>query len=430
MKDPSKLDPKLTAFYTSCTDVATIDSKDAKQQLSYYMQYIDANIDGATSWDSTFYFTGMLHSLKMNALFSTGVEIDAKEPTNYLFQLSQGGLQLPDRSFYMGSEAAALLAQYQTHIANMFNLLNLPGDNTKRAAQVIEVEKLIAQISADNADLRDPYKTYNRMNSADLGKLCPSVTWSKYFQRATPKTPEKVNVKVPAFFKAFSDLLAPKGPITTTHIANYFRFVILHEVATYLAAPFRNENFDFFGKVIDGSKAERERTDICIDSTDDSIGFLLSKYYVAAVFPTESKTLAKKLIEDVEESVKLTLNTTSWMEPVTRQKAIVKLSLFTEMIGYPDVWPAYTTLSLHSDNYFDNKVSSRYYSYNQTIAKLGQPIDHGDWQMTPETVNAYYEPTLNQMVFPAAILQAPFFDKNYPSAMNHGGIGMVMSHEA
>jgi putative endopeptidase len=211
--------------------------------------------------------------------------------------------------------------------------------------------------------------------------------------------------------------------------SNYLRWVVLHEVVDYLAAAFRHENFNFFGKVIDGSKAERARTDICIDSTDESIGFLLSQYYVNAVFPAESKQIAKKLIEDVETSVKITLNQSEWMESVTKQKALVKLSLFTEMIGYPDNWPKYE-FSISANNYFNNKLAARSYSYNETVSKPGKPVDHSEWEMTPETVNAYYEPTLNDIVFPAAILQAPFFDKMYPSSMNYGAIGMVMSHEA
>jgi putative endopeptidase len=218
LADPSKLDPKLTAFYQSCTDLKTIDSQDATKQLSYYLSFIDQNIDGATTWDSTFYFTGLIHTLKMNALFSTGVEIDAKEPANYLFQLTQGGLQLPDRSFYLGSESADLLKQYQKHISTMFTLLKIQGDNDKRAAQVIEVEKLIAQISADNADLRDPFKTYNKVATNDLKKLAPNVAWTRYLSGAHVNA-ATVNVKVPTFFKAFSDLFASGGPITTTHVA-------------------------------------------------------------------------------------------------------------------------------------------------------------------------------------------------------------------
>lgn len=428
LSDPSKLDPKLTDFYQSCMDEKTIDSKDATQQLATFNHYIDQNIDGATSWDSTFFFTGMIHRLKMNALFSYGVEIDAKEPSKYLYQLSQGGLQLPDRSFYLGSESQALLDQYKTHISKMFTLLKIPGDNDKRAAQVIEVEKLIAQISSTNADLRDPFKTYNKISTADLMKLSPNVLWARYLQSAQVNV-VNVNVKVPSFFKAFSDLLAPIGPVTTSHMANYLRWVVLHEVVDYLPALFRHENFNFFGKIVDGSKAERARVDICIDSTDESIGFLLSQYYVAKVFPGESKQKAKALIEDIETSVKNILSDAPWMQQVTKDKALIKLSLFTEMIGYPDNWPKYDGLRIKVNDYFENKIQSRYFSYNNTISKLPNPVDHGEWEMTPETVNAYYEPTLNDIVFPAAILQAPFFNKDYPLSMNLGAIGMVMSHE-
>ncbi|KAL0477678.1 endothelin-converting enzyme [Acrasis kona] len=435
VKNPEKMDPKLRDFWKSCTDVETIDKTDAKESLSFLTDFIDKISEKKLDWQTTLGFIGVLHALRMNALFSIGLEIDPKNPSKYLLQLSQGGLSLPDRSMYLekDKETIQVLEKYQVHIANMLKLYGATDASAQQQAiEVLQVEKALANISITNAELRDPFKTYNKVELKDLDRMFPTINWLEYFSAAEIEQFKEANVKVPTFFQSLDQLLSPKGFITNSHLSSYLRWVVLHEAADYLPKPFRDENFEFFGRVVAGSKGIKERTELCLESTDESLGFLLSQEYVKKAFTGDSKKKALELLTQVETSVGQILNETEWMDSETRKKATVKLSLFSQMIGYPDEWPKYTqTIKPHT--YLGNKLHSRNQAHRQQVAsKVGDHVvvDRKEWQMTPETVNAYYDPTTNGMVFPAAILQSPFFDVEEPYAMNAGSIGMVMSHEA
>jgi len=263
IKNPEKLDPKLRDFWNSCINVEAIDKIDVKKSLSFFMDFIDEEVEKKWDRESTFAFIGILHSLRMNSLFSIGMEIDPKNPERYLLQLSQGGLTLPDRSLYLNDdkEGKDLLVQYEQHIVNMLKLQGLSATKAaKSATEVIQLEKALAKISISNADLRDPFKTYNKIDQSQLRELFPSANWLGYFVSAGMTGVDIVNVKVPTFFKQLSDLFKKDGFITPSMMASYLRWVVLHEVADYLPKSFRDENFEFFGKVIDGSKSQPDRT--------------------------------------------------------------------------------------------------------------------------------------------------------------------------
>jgi len=426
-----QLDPKLATYFKSCMDLDAINSKTPASQLSSVykdIQDLEKLVYGSRIFQNKlFAIIGRLHAMGSDVLFGFGVSIDSEVPTQYLPQLSQAGLQLPDKSYY----TEKYLVKYAEHIKTMFDLVGL-DDSERRANLVIELESQLAQISMDNAALRDPFATYNKYTIAKILRTYPRVALPSYFPAANIskyniKKITDLNVATPQFFSDLNTLLG-NHTFTSSHFANYLRFATLHSVASLMTQSIREENFNFFGKFLSGTEEQSPRQDSCIESTDETLGMLLSQYYVNLTFPATSKTAVRAMVDKITDQMSVTLSQAEWMDDVTRKRALVKLSKFEDMIGYPDVWPTYTGLDIDAD-YFQNKVRSRQFQWVKQMRKIGAPVDRLEWEMTPETVNAYYEPTMNDIVFPAAILQAPFFDAAQPTSFNYGGIGVVMSHE-
>jgi putative endopeptidase len=424
LESDAPVDPSLRKFFSTCMGTQAIE-QEGTGVLDSYLSIVDQLVEDPRtgSWENVWKFAGFLHTIRMTPFFEFHVEVDAKEPKNYLAQLGQAGIMMPDRSYYLEESEADTRAQYKVHITKMFTMLNVSNPE-QRANDILNLEIALARIFVPGADLRDPFKTYNKKTTAELKQLAPSINWDAFKQAAYLSDNDNFNVAAPVYFENLSGLLEQ---FTLPQVSSYFKWILTHESSDYLPSRFRNETFAFFGKVLDGKKEQAPRSTQCIESTDESMGFLLSQYFVEREFSGESKTIALNMVHTIEDTFRDTLKKDDWLDEVTRERALNKLSLVGDMIGYPNPWPTYNFTV--SSSYIRNKLAARSDSYIKMKDKLKKPVSHTDWEMTPETVNAYYEPTLNVMVFPAAILQNPFFDKSFPTVMNYGGAGMVMGHE-
>lgn len=361
-----------------------IEKGDSITLLNLYMSIITNMVEKGT-WESAYQAIGWMHTMKMGVFWDIHVEVDAGVPTNYLAQLGQGGLNLPDRSLYLGSDEGSqrVRALYKQHIINMLKMLNF-NNPEDRADQIIRLETTLATIALPNSDLRDPFKTYNKMQVSQIQDLSANINWQAYLAGSRlNETTNTFNLIAPSYFKNLSSLVPT---FTLEQVANYMRWDFIHEVANFLPNRFVVETFNFYGKVLLGEDAMPPRSTICIESTDESIGFLLSQYFVQRVFSAESKQMALTMLHNIEEVFQNTLMSVSWMDETTRQRALVKLSQVADMIGYPDEWPTYNFTV--TDTYMANKISAKSESFNKDRASLKQPVNRKSWGMTPETVNA------------------------------------------
>jgi predicted metalloendopeptidase len=309
-------------------------------------------------------------------------------------------------------------------------MLALLGDSKetaeKEAATVLALETRLANASMTRVDRRDPDKTYHRMDAAALAKLTPSFSWTAYLDGMGVAKTTPVNVAQPDFFSAAGKEL------TSTPLADwktYLRWQLVHASAPRLSKAFVSEDFDFFQRTLQGTKEERPRWKRCVQATDEEIGFALGKIYVKEYFPPESKARMDQLVKNLIAALHDDLATLPWMGEATRKAAIAKLQAFTPKIGYPDKWRDYSALSISKGPYVANVLAAETFESKRDLAKIGKPVDRTEWGMTPPTVNAYYNASRNEIVFPAGILQPPFFDGKADDAVNYGSIGSVIGHE-
>jgi predicted metalloendopeptidase len=371
----------------------------------------------------------VLHHENIHAGFIFASEPDPKDSTMVIGGMGQAGLGLPDRDYYFRDDekSKALREQYVAHVTKMFELAGDSPDAAKAAAaSVMRLETALASDSKTNVELRDPVANYNKFTISDLQKLTPNFNWKSYFAAIGLAEPAFVDVGQPKFFAALSVQLE-KAPIADWQA--YLRWHLLHGAAPYLSAPFVNENFDFYGKALTGAKELRERWKRVLDRVDGSVGEALGQLYVAENFPPDSKRRMLALVENLRAALRDRLKTLEWMDEPTRAKALAKLDAFGVKIGYPDKWIDYSSLKVDRGPYVLNVFRAAQFNHRRDIAKIGKPVDKTEWAMSPPTVNAYYDPQRNEIVFPAGILQAPFFDAKADDAVNYGGIGAVIGHE-
>ncbi len=363
------------------------------------------------------------------APYNFAVHQDNKDSTKYVADLYQDGLGLPDRDYYLKKNDAKLadaLAKYQKHVAKM---LALAGDSsaTANARAIVALETELAKIQWSKVALRDPVKAYNKVELAKLDKLAPGYGWSRYLQDSgLAGKVDYLIVSQPSYLSGFSKLLA-KTPLATWQA--YFQWQVIHASAPYLDQALALENFAFYGTVLSGVKEQEPRWKRAVNATDDALGESLGKLYVAQYFPPERKARMEQLVRNLLAAYQSSIATLDWMSPATRQQAQAKLAKFHTKIGYPNKWRDYTALVVRADDLAGNVRRSAEFNYDWQLNKLGKPIDRDEWGMTPQTVNAYYDPEKNEIVFPAAILQPPFFDGAADDAANYGGIGAVIGHE-
>jgi putative endopeptidase len=370
---------------------------------------------------------GQLELQGVPGLFYYGTDIDAKKSDEYIIYASQGGISLPDESYYREDSFADIRTAYVAHLARMLGLAGLP-DSSAGAERIMALETRLAQGHWDRVRNRDVTATYNKVDRAGLEKLTPGFDWAAWLSNAG--VPEEafaqLVVRQPDYLTAAAAALQE---IDLEHWKEWLSWRIVHTAAPMLSAAFVDENFDFYGKTLTGAPELRERWKRGLGTVDAALGEAVGQLYVAEHFPPAAKARMVELVGHLVEAYRQRIEALDWMGPETRRRALDKLATFTPKIGYPDKWKDYSGLEIHADDLVGNVRRSVAVETARDLAKLGQPIDRTEWLMTPQTVNAYYNPRMNEIVFPAAILHPPFFDLDADDAVNYGSIGAVIGHE-
>ncbi len=361
-------------------------------------------------------------------MFGFSVGQDRKNVTKYLPQLGQGGTTLPDRDYYLkdDSRSVKIREAYTTYMTTLFNLIGYKNaEAQKKAATVMSIEKKLAEAQMSRVEMRDPYKTYNKFTVADFGKTTPSVDWAKMLLSLKVNGQDTILVSAPKFFVTFDQMLKD---VSLKDWKTYLEWNILKNAAPNLSSPFVTANFAF-NQVQSGQKVQTPRWQRMSQLTDGTIGELLGQLYVAKYFKPDAKLRMQELISNLRKAFEIRIKNLDWMSAQTKEKALAKLNAFVPKIGYPDKWKNYDGLVISRAAYFQNLRNAGAWGYKEMVGQLGKPVDRTRFGMTPPTVNAYYSATMNEIVFPAGILQFPFFDPNADDAVNYGGIGAVIGHE-
>lgn len=370
-----------------------------------------------------------LHSFGTNVFFNLVANSDEKDSTIVIANLYQGGLGLPDRDYYTGQDARSkeMRQEYLKHLGKMFELQGLPvPESQKYAALILKLETRMAEPSSTRLELRDPQKNYNKKSLAELEKLAPAIDWNGYFASLKIQNPGYVNVGQPRFFQTVSAMFK-EVPLADWKV--YLHWHLLHEAAPYLPAAFEQENFNFYGRFLTGAKVMQPRWKRCIRTTSEAMGEALGQLYVEKYFPPEAKARMLALVDHLKKGLRQRITNLEWMGEATKKEALVKLDAINVKIGYPDKWRDYAALEITPDSYAINVFRASQFEVKRGFEKIGKAPDRTEWDMSPQTVNAYYNPNLNEIVFPAAILQPPFFNLRADDAVNYGAIGVVIGHE-
>jgi predicted metalloendopeptidase len=370
-----------------------------------------------------------LGKIGVNVPYDFGIHQDNKDSTKYVADIYQSGLGMPDRDYYLKADDAKLADAKAKYLAHVEKTLALAGDKNAaaNAKAIVDFETELAKVQWTKVELRDPIKAYNKVPLADMAKVAPDYDWNAYLQATgiAGKT-TYVIVSQPTYLKGFAEIS------NKTSLDTWKAYLTMHLVdayASYLNKAFVDERFDFYGKTLSGVKEMEPRWKRGVGAIEHSQGESLGKLYVAEYFPPERKARMEALVKNLLAAYKQSIDKLDWMSPATKKEAQAKLAKFTPKIGYPNKWKDYSALVVVRDDLVGNVMRSREVEYNRELNKLGKPIDRDEWGMTPQTINAYYNPEMNEIVFPAAILQPPFFDANADDAVNYGGIGAVIGHE-
>ena len=364
-----------------------------------------------------------------DGFFEFGVAQDEKDSSQQIAAAAQGGLSLPDRDYYLTDSPhfAEIRAAYVEHVKKMFVLAgDTPGEAAKEAASVMEIETALAKASMSRVDRRDPEKVYHIYTVDDFRKLTPEFDWKIYFGSIGIGSFDTLNVAQPDFFKGLSALLAGE-PLDAWK--SYLRWQVLHGEATNLSSAFFDENFRFFGQTLVGQKVPQPRWKQCTAATDAALGEAVGQDWVKENFPPAAKESMDKLVAALEKALADDMRDLPWMSDATKKAAEEKLAMIRNKIAYPEKWRDYSSVKVRRGTYEENQEQAALFERNYEFAKLGKPVDEKEWGMTPPTVNAYYDPSFNDINFPAGILQPPFFDFKADAAVNFGGIGVGIGHE-
>jgi endothelin-converting enzyme/putative endopeptidase len=355
------------------------------------------------------------------------VSVDAKDSGHYAAHIWQGGLGLPDRDYYLSDTPRyqELRKQYVAHMAKMFELAGFP-EPEKTAQKVMALETSIAKLHWTRVESRDSEKRYNKFSIEKLKAEAPEFHWDAYFAALGTPDLKDIIINQPDFVAGFAKLFAATDLPT---IKAYLRWLALNSAASYLSEPFEQQNFAFYGKVLSGQKEQKPRWKRGVGVVNGTLGEIVGKIYVSRHFKPEAKARMQQLVENLRQAYGESIDGLDWMSEDTKKQAKAKLAAFKPKIGYPDKWRDYSDVEIKADDLLGNLLRASKFEHMESIEKIGQPIREWEWGMTPQTVNAYYSPTRNEIVFPAAILQPPFFDMNADDAVNYGGIGAVIGHE-
>jgi endothelin-converting enzyme/putative endopeptidase len=370
-----------------------------------------------------------LHSIGVNVLFNLASGQDFKDSTEVIAQADQAGLGLPERDYYFKEDdkSKEIRREYVKHIASMFRLLgSSAAEADAKAEAAMRFETALAKGSLDVTSRRDPTKVYHRMPLSQLETLDPSFDWPVYLKEVKAPAIKELNVAVPDFFKAMdAEIKSADNPNIKTYLVWHF----VHNQAALLPAAFVNENFRFYRTVLTGTKEMRPRWKRCIQLEDYELGEALGQEYVNRTFGQEGKQRTLEMVRYLEEALGQDIQKLDWMSPVTKQRAMEKLHAITNKIGYPEKWKDYSSVTIARDDAIGNSRRANEFEFHRDLNKIGKPVDRLEWQMTPPTVNAYYDPQMNNINFPAGILQPPFFMRQGDDAVNFGAIGAVIGHE-
>lgn len=419
--DPAQ---RIGDLYLSFMDEARLETLGVRPLSSEF-----ARVDALKSKPDIAAEIAHLEQIGVNTPYAAQVHQDNKDSTRYIVDLGQGGLGLPDRDYYLEDSDARLSAaraKYREHVGKM---LAMAGDaNAEQdAAAILALETDLARAQWTKVDLRDPIKVYNKVALKELDALAPGYGWNRYMTRAG--IDGKVSYLIvgqPSYITAFGRIVE-QTPMATWKA--YFRWHLLSAYAPYLSKPYVDANFAFYGTVLSGTPEIQARWKRGVQLVDRSIGEDLGGVYVEQYFPPESKSRMDALVGNLLVAYRQSIADLDWMSATTKAKALEKLAKFTPKIGYPKKWRDYSTLTIRPTDLVGNVMRANEFEYRRNIAKLGKPIDRDEWFMKPQTVNAYYNPELNEIVFPAAILQPPIFDAQADDAVNYGAIGATIGHE-
>ncbi len=370
-----------------------------------------------------------LHTIGISSLFIAYIDQDPKNNISYIPQLYQGGIGLPDRDYYTKTDERTIGIQkaYVEHIVAMFKLL---GENEalarKNAATVYAIETNLAKASMTNIELRDPEKQYNKKSSKEMASFTPAISWESYFSAVGIRTNTDVIVCQPLFFK---ELVRSINTVSINDWKTYLRWTLIDQSASKLSDDFVNENFNFNGTILMGTPALKPRWKRAFEATDASLGDALGELFVERHFSEDSKQRVAAMVENLIAAYKVRINSREWMSEETKKQGIAKLDKVMKKLGYPDKWKDYTSLEIKKDSYVQNFMRANTYSYKEMINKLDKPVDRTEWHMTAPTINAYYNPTMNEIVFPAGIMQPVFFNPEADDAVNYGCMGAIIGHE-
>jgi putative endopeptidase len=438
----SKNDPKRTAvqqkigdYWAACADESAIEAAglkplqpeldriaalSSKKELALEIAHLHHLFPGA--WEAS--------DNQTNAPFfgfSGGQDYD--DASKVVAQIDQGGLSLPNRDYYIVTDdkSKETLEKYRAHVQKMFVLAGETEAQAKTdAATVLELETPLATAQMDNIKRRDPKNVNNKMSLAQLRELTPTISWDVYLKAVNAPASEHFIVSSPDFFRAEEKLLE-EHPLE--HWKVYMRWQVIHHAAPYLAKAMADENFNFFSRTLAGQEVQLPRWRRCVHSADRDLGEALGQAYVDRAFPPDSRARTLEMVHSIEHAMQDDIEGAAWMTPATKQQAIVKLKGIEDKIGYPTHWRDYSSVKITRESYVGNVEQASAFEFERWVAKIGKPVDRGEWTMTPPTINAYYDPQLNTINFPAGILQPPFFESKMDDSVNYGATGMIIGHE-
>jgi len=412
-------------FYAAGMDEAAIEAAGIKPLAPYFAQ-----IDALRTPADIVPLLGKFYVQGTDCGFHFGATVDDKNSSAMIAAFGQGGLGLPEREFYFRTDEKSvdIRQAYEAHIARLFALAGEQPEQAKAAAKtVLAFETKLAGASRKLVDLRDPEKNYNKYPVAELDRAVAGFDWKGFFAAVQlPASEQAVLVGQPEFFQAFAELTKSE-PLDTWK--TYLRWSMLHDSANYLGRAFVDESFAFYGKKLTGRTEQRPRWKRVLAAADGAIGFDLGQLYVKRAFSPEAKARALEMVKFHLQAMHNRIAASTWMSDETKQAAFKKIETMRSKIGYPDVWRDYSALTITRDSYLGNMLAASAFSFQRNLAKLGKPVDRSEWFMTPQTNNAYYDPTMNEMCFPAGILQPPFFDEKADDAANYGALASTIGHE-
>lgn len=418
------VEQKIGDFYGSCMDEQTIEKMG--------LQPLQADLDriaAVTSKPEMLNALVPLHLEGVNAFFQFSSSPDLKNSMQMIGDLDQGGLGLPDRDYYLKDDpkSVELRKQYLAHLQKMLELSGEPAAKAASDAQAImRLETSLAKGSLDRVSRRDPDQVYHKLTVHQLVSLNPAIHWQKYFEGVGAPAMTELNVDVPNFMRTLESAVVQTS---LDDLKTYLRWHLLHAEASLLPKAFVDEDFHFYRQILTGAQQIQPRWKRCVAATDSDLGFALGQKYVEETFPPDAKARTLRMVQEIEKALGEDVQALSWMTPATKQQALIKLRAVANKIGYPDKWRDYSTVKIARGDAVGNDERATAFEVHRQLAKIGKQVDRTEWLMTPPTVNAYYNPTENNINFPAGILQPPFYDNKMDAAVNYGAMGAVVGHE-